>query len=157
VRLQKEDFDVRTAIARVSRPDCGAQLVYLGTVRATPHGGGKKRVVRLEYEAFRQMAEAKLAAVRTEALRRFDIKELLLHHRIGKFRTGENVVMLAMSAPHRDEALAAAGWAIAEMKQTVPIWKKEVYAKGGARWVVGEMRVKEVVARKPKRRSPRKG
>ena len=113
--------------------------------------------MRLEYEAFRKMAVAKLAAVRREALRRFDIKELLLHHRVGKFKTGENVVMLAIAAPHRDEALAAAGWAIAEMKQTVPIWKKEVYAKGGARWVVGEMRVKEVVARKPKRRSPRKG
>jgi len=97
------------------------------------------------------MAERKLAEVRREALRRFGIKELLLHHRIGKFKTGENVVMLAVAAPHRDEALAAARWTIAEMKQTVPIWKKEIYANGSARWVVGEMNLKEVVARKQKR------
>src|SRR2546422_3539121 len=120
VRLQEQDFDVAEALRRVSRPDCGAQLVYVGTVRATPHGGGRKKVVRLEYEAFARMAQAKLAAVRREALRRFEIKELLLHHRIGRFRTGQNVVMLAVSAPHRDEALAAAAWAISEMKQTVP-------------------------------------
>jgi molybdopterin synthase catalytic subunit len=145
------------ALRRVRRPDCGALLLYFGTVRATPHGGGRKRVVRLEYEAFRAMAERKLAEVRREALRRFDIKELLLHHRIGKFKTGEDVVMLAIAAPHRDEALDAARWAIAEMKQTVPIWKREVYARGGARWVVGEMKIKEVVARKPKPRSRPKG
>jgi len=126
-------------------------VLYFGTVRETAHGGRRGKVVRLEYEAFKEMAEGKLAALRKEALRRFDIKELLLHHRVGNFDVGEDVVMLAIAAPHRDAALEAARWAIAEMKQTVPIWKKEVYRGGGARWVVGEMRVEEVVPR-PKRK-----
>jgi molybdopterin synthase catalytic subunit len=152
VRLQRQDFRIGQALDRVRRPDCGALLAYLGTVRETAHGGRRGKVVRLEYEAFQEMATAKLAAVRKGALRRFDIKELLLHHRIGRFDVGTNVVLLAIAAPHRDEALLAARWAIGEMKQTVPIWKKEVYRSGGARWVVGEMRVKEVASRpKPNR------
>lgn len=151
VRLQSAPFNARSALASIRRPDCGALVLYFGTVRETAHGGRRGKVVRLEYEAFKEMAEGKLAALRKEALRRFEIKELLLHHRVGNFDVGEDVVMLAIAAPHRDSALEAARWAIAEMKQTVPIWKKEVYRGGGARWVVGEMLVEEVVPR-PKRR-----
>jgi molybdopterin synthase catalytic subunit len=130
--------------------------VYLGTVRSSPHGGGRKKVKRLEYEAFPEMALAKLAEVRKGALARFPIGDLLLHHRVGNFAVGEDVVMCVVAAPHRDGALAAAAFAIAEMKQTVPIWKKEVFVGGGARWVVGEMRVKEVVLRPPSKRAPPK-
>jgi molybdopterin synthase catalytic subunit len=153
VRLQRADFRVNQALDRVRRPDCGALLLYLGTVRESAHGGGRGKVIRLEYEAFQQMATAKLSEVRKQALRRFKIKELLLHHRIGSFDVGTNVVMLAIAAPHRDDALEAARWAIAEMKQTVPIWKKEIYRSGTARWVVGEMHVQEVVARRAPGRS----
>lgn len=152
VRLQREAFDLPAAALEVRRPDCGATVLYLGSVRETPHGGGRRRVTRLEYETFEEMAVAKLKEVRKEALRRFDIRELILHHRIGNFAVGEDVVMLAVAAPHRDEALRAALWTIAEMKQTVPIWKREVYRQGKARWVVGEMRAEEVVARRPSAR-----
>lgn len=148
VRLQKGRFNVGAALAAVSRPDCGATLAYLGTVRSTPHGGGRKAVARLEYEAFEKMALAKLKEVRLHALARFDIKELILHHRVGNFNVGEPVVMCVVNAPHRDGALDAVRFAIAEMKQTVPIWKKEVFRGGGQRWVVGEMRPEEVVARR---------
>jgi molybdopterin synthase catalytic subunit len=147
VRLQKGRFNVDGAMAAASRPDCGAVLAYLGTVRSTPHGGGRKAVRRLEYEAFEKMAVAKLKEVRRHALARFEIKELILHHRVGNFDVGEPVVMCVVSAPHRDAALDAVRFAIAEMKQTVPIWKKEVFRAGGQRWVVGEMRPEEVVAR----------
>ena len=152
VRLQKGRFNLDAAMRAVSRPDCGAVLAYLGTVRSTPHGGGRKAVRRLEYEAFEKMAVAKLKEVRRLALARFAIRELILHHRVGNFEVGEPVVMCVVSAPHRDAALDAVRFAIAEMKQTVPIWKKEVFRGGGQRWVVGEMRPQEVVARrKPSR------
>lgn len=152
VRLQRNDFDVGGAVEAVRRPDCGAVVVYLGTVRSSPHGGGKGTVTRLEYEAFERMATAKLREVRAHALRRFAIKELVLHHRVGTFGVGENVVMCVVAAAHRDAAIDASRFAIAEMKQTVPIWKKEVLRGGGERWVVGEMRVKEVVARRERTR-----
>lgn len=152
VRLQRKDFDVNRAVAAVRRPDCGAVVVYLGTVRSSPHGGGRGTVKRLEYEAFEKMALAKLREVRAHTLRRFAIKELVLHHRVGNFAVGENVVMCVVAAAHRDAAIDASRFAIADMKQTVPIWKKEVMQGGGERWVVGEMRVKEVVARRKRKK-----
>jgi molybdopterin synthase catalytic subunit len=152
VRLQRGAFHVDRAVRAVRRPDCGATVAYLGTVRSTPHGGGRKSVRRLEYEAFEKMALAKLASVRKEALARFDIRDLVLYHRLGDFDVGEPVVMCVACAPHRGAALEAVSFAIAEMKQTVPIWKKEVFRGGGQRWVVGEMRPKEVVARQKRAR-----
>ena len=153
VKLTRGSFNVPAALRALGRPDCGALVVYLGTVRASPHGGGRRRVVRLEYEAYPQMAEAKLAEVRKAALARFDIADLLLHHRVGNFKVGEDVVMCVVAAPHRASALEAAAFAVGEMKQTVPIWKKEVYEGGLARWVVGEMRVAEVVRRPRSKRA----
>jgi molybdopterin synthase catalytic subunit len=152
VTLTRGRFDVQRATDALRRADCGALLVYLGTVRSSPHGGGRKKVKRLEYEAYPQMALAKLGEVRRAALQRFDIADLLLHHRVGNFAVGEDVVMCVVAAPHRGAALQAAAFAIAEMKQTVPIWKK-VFVGGGARWVVGEMAVKEVVSRPPSKRA----
>jgi len=155
VRLQRRDFNVTAALEALRRADCGAAVVYLGTVRSSPHGGGRRRVVRLAYEAFEPMALAKLEEVRRLALLRFPAKDLLLHHRTGTLGVGENVVLCVAVAPHREEALAAARFAIAEMKQTVPIWKKEIYRDGGAKWVVGEMRPEEVVARSARKRKSR--
>ena len=152
VRLQRRDFNLGAALAALKRPDCGATVVYLGTVRSSPHGGARGRVVRLAYEAFEPMAKAKLAEVRRLALSRFPAKDLLLHHRTGTLAVGENVVLCIAVAPHREEALAAARFAIAEMKQTVPIWKKEIYRGGKETWVVGETRPKEVVARQARKR-----
>lgn len=157
VRLQRGRFNLAEAARAVRRPDSGAVVLYLGTVRQTPAGGGRKRVVRLEYEAFDAMAVAKLREVRAEALRRSGARQLVLHHRVGNFRVGEDVVLCAASAPHRSQALEAVRFSIARMKQTVPIWKKEVYADGSQKWVVGEMRVGEVVGRPRPRRRPRVG
>lgn len=152
VRLQRGPFNVDAAIRAVRRPDCGATVAYLGTVRSSPHGGERGSVKRLEYEAFEKMAAAKLAQVRKDALARFEVRELVLHHRLGNFDVGEPVVMCVASAPHREAALDAVRFAIAEMKQVVPIWKKEVFRGGGQRWVVGEMRPTEVVARRKRAR-----
>ncbi len=157
VRLQRERFNLDRAARAVRRPDCGAVVLYVGTVRRTPAGGGRKRVVRLEYEAFDKMALAKLREVRAAAMEKFGARQLLLHHRVGKFAVGEDVVLCAAAAPHRSEAVGAVRFAIGEMKQTVPIWKKEVYADGSQKWVVGEMRVKEVVSRPGGKRRRRAG
>lgn len=151
IRLQRRDFNIGRAAKALRRRDCGATVLYIGTVRSSPHGGGRRRVVRLAYEAFEPMAKAKLAAVRRAALSKFKVKDLLIHHRVGTLAVGENVVLCIAVAPHREEALAAARFAIAQMKQTVPIWKKEIYAGGQETWVVGEMRSKEVVARETRR------
>jgi molybdopterin synthase catalytic subunit len=156
-RLQRAPFDLAAAARAVRTPACGAVVLYVGTVRRTPAGGGRKRVVRLEYEAFDKMALAKLREVRRDAMDKFGVERLLIHHRIGNFDVGEDVVLCAAAAPHRSEAVGAVSFSIAQMKQTVPIWKKEVYSDGSQRWVVGEMRVKEVVARQSGKRRPRAG
>lgn len=157
VRLQEAPFDLNAAARAVRSPACGAVVLYLGTVRRTPAGGGGKRVVRLEYEAFDRMALSKLREVRAQAMEKFGVSQLILHHRIGRFKVGEDVVLCAAAAPHRPQALDAVRFAIAQMKQTVPIWKKEVYADGSQKWVVGEMRVKEVVSRPSGERRRRAG
>ena len=127
VRLTESMIDVESARAAVSRDEAGAILVFEGVTR-NHHDG--RSVVRLEYEAYAGMAEAQMSAICADIADRWPGARVAMIHRIGIVAVGEASVVIAVSAPHRDEAYAASRHAIDTLKASVPIWKKEVYADG---------------------------
>lgn len=111
------------------RPDCGAVVLFSGTVR--DHAEGRTDVERLEYEAYDEMVVPKLAEIAAETRARWpQTGRLVLVHRIGSLELGESSVVAAVSAPHRPEAFAAARFAIDALKVSVPVWKREVWREG---------------------------
>jgi len=114
------------------RPDCGAVVLFSGTAR--DHAGDRTNVTRLEYEAYEEQVEPRLAAIAEEARARWpELGRLVLLHRTGPLEVGESSVVVVASAPHRPEAFAAARFCIDSLKATVPIWKREVW-DGGEEW-----------------------
>ena len=111
------------------RPDCGAVVLFSGTVR--DHAEGRHDVQRLEYEAYEEMVVPKLEEIAAEARARWPmIGRVVLVHRVGTLGLGESSVVVAVSSPHRAEAFAAARYAIDALKVSVPVWKREVWAEG---------------------------
>ncbi len=120
---------------RVNRPRCGAIVVFAGVVRGIT---GEMETKYLEYEAYKEMAEITLAQIGEEVKKRWPhIEDIAIVHRVGRMEVGEPSVIIAVSAPHRDDgAFEACRYAIERLKEIVPIWKKEVLTTG-AHWVEG--------------------
>lgn len=119
-------------LAWVVEPSCGGVVSFFGTVR--DHAEGRFGVTSLEYEAYEQGALSAMAALATEARRRWpDLGRIALHHRVGRLEPCELAVLVCVAAPHRDAAFEAARWCIDTLKATVPIWKYETW-DGGAEW-----------------------
>lgn len=112
-------------------PQCGGIDVFIGTVRNQTKG---KTVVRLEFEAYEKMALNEMEKIAAEAFGRWPVQKLLVHHRVGILDVGEVPVVIAVAAAHRDAAFEACRYVIDTLKQTVPIWKKEVF-EDGETWV----------------------
>ena len=118
------------------RPDCGAIVLFSGTVRDHAVEGDEVRtdVEYLEYEAYDEMVVPKLEEIVAETRARWtDVGRIALVHRIGRLELGESSVVACVSAPHRPEAFAAARFAIDALKVSVPVWKREVW-EGGSDW-----------------------
>lgn len=114
------------------RPDCGAIVLFSGTVR--DHAEGRTDVTHLDYEAYDEMVVPKLTAIVAETRARWsDLGRIALVHRTGRLALGESSVVAAVSAPHRPEAFAAARFAIDALKVSVPVWKREIW-EGGSDW-----------------------
>jgi MoaE-MoaD fusion protein len=130
-RLSAEALDLEAAVAEVADEHAGAIATFVGTTRVESRG----RTVRyLEYEAYEGMAERVMEEL-ADALRgRYDLCAVAIHHRVGRVEIGERSVVIAVSAPHRQHALSACRDAIDTLKETVPLWKKEVY-EGGEEWI----------------------
>lgn len=111
----------------VKRSSSGAIATFLGVVREQTRG---RQVRYLEYEAYREMAIPKMRQIADEIHRKWEVDEIAMVHRIGHLQIGEASVAIAVSAPHRHQALAACAYAIDRLKETVPIWKKEVWIDG---------------------------
>lgn len=137
--LQAEPLDVGAALHAASTPEAGGIGVFVGTVRSTPAVSGKEdeQVVRLEYEAHPSLAGARLDEIAREAAAKWDLLRVVARHRTGACELGEATVVVACSAPHRADALEACRWVIDELKASVPIFKREVYANGSS-WVGAE-------------------
>lgn len=131
IRVSAQPLSLDAALGSVRGPDTGGVVVFLGTVRDVSRG---KRVRHLEYEAYPEMAEAKMRDIAAELESRHAPLRLALHHRTGDLAIGEIAVIVAAAAPHRDAAFLAARAAIDELKRVVPIWKKE-YGDDGAVWI----------------------
>jgi molybdopterin synthase catalytic subunit len=111
----------------------GALCLFVGVVRNENRG---RPVVRLEYEAYEEMALVLMQEIAAETRGRFPVSAVRLVHRLGSLEIGEASVAVAVASPHRSEAFAACRFAIDTLKTRVPIWKKELYADGSA-WLDG--------------------
>jgi molybdopterin synthase catalytic subunit len=130
-RVTEEPLSLDALAARVGRPGAGAIVTFQGTTR---------EVARLDYEAYREMAQERIAEILDDCVRRHGLEAAAAEHRIGPVALGEPSVIVAVSAAHRDEAFAGAREAIDRIKAEAPIWKREVEAAAGgerARWVEG--------------------
>jgi molybdopterin synthase catalytic subunit/sulfur carrier protein ThiS len=130
-RLVEGPLDVPAVLAQVERPEAGAIASFVGTVRASSRD---RDVVHLEYEAYEGMAELVMEQLAAALKVKYDLCEVAIAHRVGRVGIGEASVAIAISAPHRQDALAACTEAIDTLKNTVPLWKKEVY-EGGEEWI----------------------
>ncbi len=130
VRLCDEPLDLATIAAAVAGPDCGALVLFVGTVRDSHAGRG---VERLTYSAYRPMAERRLATLAAEVERTHGAR-LAIAHRLGTLAPGETSVVIAAAAPHREAAFGASRECLERLKREVPVWKREHYADGSASW-----------------------
>lgn len=131
VVLTSEPLDEGAVRGAVADPAAGAIVTFVGAARDRHEG---KAVVRLEYEAFEEMALRQLEKIRAEAIEKFDVVDVAVHHRTGRTEIGEASVAIAVSAAHRGPAFEACRYVIDTLKESAPIWKKEYYADGSA-WI----------------------
>lgn len=144
VACTDDPLPVAEAISWAVVPGCGAVVNFLGTVR--DHTEGRSDVIAVEYEAYRDQVEPKLAAVAQAARRRWsDIGRVALVHRVGRLTVGEASVLVVVSTGHRQEAFEAARFCIDTIKRTVPIWKREHWS-GGSDWGTGAQPVVDITA-----------
>jgi molybdopterin synthase catalytic subunit len=132
VLLTPDPIDHHSLTEAVRRPDCGAVVTFLGTVRDLTDG---KVTVALDYEAYPGMAEAKMAEIEREVRQRWPVGDMRMVHRTGHLDVGEVSVAVTVSCPHRAQAFEACRHAIDRLKELVPIWKKENWADGRTEWV----------------------
>ncbi len=127
-------IDTAGLVTEVGRPDAGATVLFLGTVR--DHSEGKEGVTHLEYEVYSEQVESKIKTIVDEALGRWPVASVAVEHRSGVVTLGEVSVAVAVSSAHRSDAFGAARYIIDELKERAPIWKKEFWP-GGAEWSRG--------------------
>ena len=120
--LSEQPLSLEAVVEEVASEEAGAVATFVGTVTL------------LEYEAYEGMAEQVMSEIADELTARYELCAIAIHHRIGRVGIGERSVVIAVSAPHRQDALAACTEAIDTLKERVPLWKKEVYV-GGEEWI----------------------
>ncbi|HEY81090.1 MAG TPA: hypothetical protein EYP25_14185 [Anaerolineae bacterium] len=132
--LTAEPLSLDEVASLVTAPEVGGVVLFSGTVRGVT---GDLRTEYLEYEAYVEMAEAKLAAIGDEVRRKWpQVLDIAIVHRIGRVEVTESSVMIAVAAAHRDGIFDACAYAIDRLKHIAPIWKKEVTPNGDF-WVEG--------------------
>jgi molybdopterin synthase catalytic subunit/molybdopterin converting factor small subunit len=130
-RLSAEALSLDAVVDEVRSDQAGAIATFIGTTRIESRG---RSVIHLDYEAYEEMAEQVMAEIAAELRGRYSLCEIAIHHRTGRVEIGEASVVIAVSAPHRQNALAACKDAIDTLKERVPLWKKEVY-EDGEEWI----------------------
>jgi molybdopterin synthase catalytic subunit len=130
-RLVEGPLDLAEVVVEVADERAGAIATFQGTVRRQSRG---RQVIALEYEAYAGMAEKVMAEIADGVKERYDLCEVAIAHRTGRCEVGEVSVAIAVSAAHRQDALSACRDVIDELKERVPLWKKELY-EGGEEWI----------------------
>lgn len=140
--LTDEELPVAAAYDWVVEPDCGAVVLFSGTVR--DHAEGRSGVERLEYEAYEDVVVRRFGEIAEEMRQRWPtIGRIALIHRVGTLAVGDSAVVTAVSAPHREEAFEAGRFAIDTLKASAPIWKHETW-RDGADWGTGAQPIDDV-------------
>jgi molybdopterin synthase catalytic subunit len=132
IQLTNDPIDTNPLLKSARHPNAGAVLLFLGTTREITSG---RQTVALDYEAYREMAERRLAELESEARNRWPVIECTIVHRLGRVPIAEASVAIVVSTPHRADAFAAGQWLIDTLKRDVPIWKREHWADGTTEWV----------------------
>lgn len=138
--LTYETISIESVARRIVPPECGATVTLDGYARKftkDKNTGEVRETHYLVYEAYDEMALKEMRKLIDLAREKFEISNVGIVHRLGRLEIGETSVVISVAAPHRRAAFEACEWLIRELKRTVPIWKKEVYA-GGENWVEGE-------------------
>ncbi|QYZ80344.1 molybdenum cofactor biosynthesis protein MoaE [Methanofollis formosanus] len=131
ITISHDEIDAGALIRAAQRPEMGALVTFVGTVR------DDDGLEAMELEAYEEAAHEELTAIRDEAMERYAIDSVDIVHRIGRLEVGETILVIVVGAGHRKEAFPACEYVIDRLKQTVPIWKKE-YRAGDETWVAGE-------------------
>ena len=132
--LTHDPISVDALLAEVRAPDCGGTCLFLGTVRNATAGKGVG-VTAIDYSAYDAMADAELGRIVAEGLSRWPDARIAVRHRLGSVPVGAASIAIAAAAPHRAEAFDACRFVIEEVKQRLPVWKKELRDDGAAVWV----------------------
>ncbi len=127
IQIKQEPLSLNDCMTFVQEESVGGIVHFVGTVRNQTQG---KKVLRLEFESYIPMAKKEMKKIAEEILKKWDIKKIAIHHRIGVLEVGEIPVIITVSAAHRKEAFEACQFAIDTLKKTVPIWKKEIFENG---------------------------
>ena len=127
IEITDKPIDPQPVTASVRRDSNGAVVTFLGTTRRTSMG---KTVLYLEYEAYAPLALRKLREIAGEVARTWPIQDVSIVHRMGRLEIEDISLVVAIASPHRKEAFAACGYVVDRIKETVPIWKKEVFSDG---------------------------
>jgi molybdopterin synthase catalytic subunit len=134
IEITRHPLDPEAITARVRRDTNGAVVTFLGATRLFAEG---RKVVRLEYEAYEEMALREMEKVRQQVSSQWGLEDIAISHRIGVVDIGEISLVIAVASPHRKEAFLACHQAVDLLKETVPIWKKELF-EDGEHWVACE-------------------
>jgi len=135
-RVASEVIDPAEVLARVGSDRDGATLLFLGVVR--DHADDRP-VSGMRYDAYEEMAGEVLSKIAAEAAERLGTDRVAVVHRFGELAIGEVSVAIAVSSPHREEAYEASRYVIEQLKERLPVWKKEHYVDGVSEWVEGNV------------------
>ncbi|WP_406660981.1 molybdenum cofactor biosynthesis protein MoaE [Methanolobus sp. ZRKC3] len=130
IKITHDDFDINEMISQAKTSKMGAMVTFLGTVRDDD-------IDQLHFEAYEEVANKELETISDEAFGKFDIESVDVIHRIGELSVGENILLIIVGAGHRKEAFDACEYVLERIKESVPIWKKEI-GNSGNRWIPGE-------------------
>jgi molybdopterin synthase catalytic subunit len=131
IKIKETDLNSAETEAFVTHDEAGGIVTFVGTVRKFTKG---KEVVRLEFESYQPMAISEMTKIANHILNQYPARRVAIHHRIGILPIGGIAVVISVSCPHRKDAFAACQYAIDTLKETVPIWKKEIFTDGEV-WV----------------------
>ena len=131
IKILTTPIDLTTSISWAMSPGSGGMNVFIGTVREETKG---RKVLRLEFECYEPMALKELQKIANRVVDHYKAERVLIHHRTGLLEVNDIAVLIAVSCPHRDAAFTACRFIIDTLKETVPIWKKEVFEDGEV-WV----------------------
>ena len=133
ILVTDDDFSVDEVLRKIRNKRTGAIVSFVGVVREDDSG---RKIKALEMETYKGMVEKELSDLKDKAMKKFNLEEVTIIHRVGSLSPGDNIVLIAVASGHRKEAFAGAEFLIDELKKVVPLWKKEILEDGEV-WVEG--------------------